>query len=214
VERIPGAVMHTLVGADMAPYGGDTAALVDVISRFVDAHRREVEEFDRVVTTVLFTDIVSSTAQAARIGDVAWKELVQRHHSVVRAMLGRYRGIEVDTAGDGFFATFDGPGRAVRCAHAIIAAMRPLDLGIRTGIHTGEVEVGPQKIHGLAVHIGARVAALAGESEVVVSSTVRDLVAGSGLQFADHGEHTLKGVPGTWRLYRALAPQSGVGITA
>lgn len=137
------------------------------------------------------------------VGDHPWKELLERHHQVVRAMLARYRGVEVSTAGDGFFATFDGPARAVRCAQAIVAALQPLGIEIRAGVHTGEIEHMGDDVGGMAVHIGARVGGAAGASEVVVSSTVHDLVAGSGLSFTDAGLQELKGVPGTWRLYKA-----------
>jgi class 3 adenylate cyclase len=162
-------------------------------------------EFDRVLATVLFTDIVGSTERATAIGDRAWSELLERHHQIVRVMLGRYRGAEVDTAGDGFFATFDGPGRAVRCAQAIVAAMQPLDIEVRAGLHTGEIERVGDKVGGLAVHLGARLGAVASASQVVVSSTVRDLVAGSGLHFDDLGWHDLKGVPDQWHLYRVAS---------
>jgi class 3 adenylate cyclase len=162
-------------------------------------------EFDRVLATVLFTDIVGSTSKAAALGDRGWKELIERHHSIVRGLLARYRGQEVDTAGDGFFATFDGPARAVRCAQAIVEGVRALGLEVRAGLHTGEVETIDDKIGGIAVSIGARVGAMAGPNEVLVSSTVKDLVAGSGLAFEDAGEHELKGVPDRWRLYRVMA---------
>jgi class 3 adenylate cyclase len=139
------------------------------------------------------------------MGDGAWKALLERHHETVRALIGRYRGAEVDTAGDGFLATFDGPARGVKCAQAIIDAMRPLDVEVRAGLHTGEVETIDSKVGGIAVHIGARVGALAGPSQVLVSQTVKDLVAGSGLTFEDAGEHELKGVPDRWRLYRVVS---------
>jgi class 3 adenylate cyclase len=155
------------------------------------------------LATLLFTDIVGSTERADTIGDAEWKRLLDRHHATVRALLRRYRGEEVSTAGDGFFATFDGPGRAVRCAHAIVNAMQPLGIEIRAGLHTGELERMGDNIGGVAVHIGARIGALAGPSDVVVSSTVRDLVVGSGLTFADLGSHALKGVHEEWRLYRS-----------
>ena len=180
----------------------------DGILRETDAFLATIHDeetaFDRVLATVLFTDIVGSTERAAELGDRAWHALLERHHAVVRAMLGRYRGREVDTAGDGFFATFDGPARAARCATAITEAVRPLGLEVRAGVHTGEVEIGSGDVHGLAVHIGARVGALAGPGEVLVSQTVKDLVAGSGLTFEDAGEHELKGVPDRWRLYRVV----------
>jgi len=157
----------------------------------------------------LFTDIVGSTARATELGDHAWKDALERHHAVVRAMLGRYRGTEVDTAGDGFFATFDGPARAVRCAEAITNALDSLDLQIRAGVHTGEVEMIDGKVGGLGVVIGARIGALAGASEVLVSSTVKDLTAGSGLTFDDVGEHTLKGIDEPWRVYQLRRTDAG-----
>jgi class 3 adenylate cyclase len=158
-------------------------------------------EPDRVLATVLFTDIVGSTARAAELGDAAWSDLLARHHTLVRGELVRYRGEEHDTAGDGFFATFDGPGRAIECARAIRDAVRALDLEIRAGLHTGECERVDGKLGGIAIPTGARIAAIAEPGEVLVSSTVRDLVAGSGISFADRGTHELKGVPGEWRLY-------------
>jgi class 3 adenylate cyclase len=152
----------------------------------------------------LFTDIVNSTSTAAKLGDRVWRELLERHHAAVRGLLARYRGTEVNTAGDGFFATFDGPARAVRCALAIAEAVRPLGLEIRAGVHTGEVEQIDANIGGMAVVLGARIGAMADASEVLASSTVKDLTAGSGLVFEDRGEHALKGVPDRWHLYRVL----------
>jgi class 3 adenylate cyclase len=156
---------------------------------------------DRVLATVLFTDIVGSSEQAALLGDRAWRELLERHHAVVRQQLVRFLGREVDTAGDGFFASFDGPARAIRCAHAIVGGVRELGVEVRAGLHTGECEVLGGKVTGIAVHTGARVAAQAQPGEVLVSSTVRDLVAGSGIGFEDRGAHELKGIPGEWRLF-------------
>ena len=152
----------------------------------------------------MFTDIVGSTAKAAELGDRGWGELVERHHGAVRALLGRFRGKEIDTAGDGFFATFDGPARAVRCAQSIGEAVQDLGLEVRAGVHTGEVETIDGEIGGIGLAIGARVAALAGPSEVLVTSTVKDLTAGSDLIFEDAGEHELKGVPDIWRIYRVV----------
>ena len=176
---------------------------------------REVEAFlsglqggplpDTVLATVLFTDIVGSTELAATLGDRAWRDLLNDHHVAVRRELSRFRGEELDTAGDGFFATFDGPARAILCARAIVAAVRELDLNVRAGVHTGECELQDAKVTGLAVNIGARVATAAGPGEVLVSSTVKDLVAGSEIEFEDRGEHELKGVPGSWRLYAVAA---------
>ena len=157
-----------------------------------------------MLATVLFTDIVGSTERSAELGDRAWRDLLQRHHAIVRDSLGGLGGTEVDTVGDGFYATFDGPARAIRCALDIAERVRTLGVEIRAGIHTGECEVIDGKVGGLAVSIGARVAGSAGPSEVLVSQTVRDLVAGSGLTFDEAGEHELKGVPGRWRLYRVL----------
>jgi class 3 adenylate cyclase len=173
------------------------------IQEFVTGER-PAPRVDRVLTTVLFTDIVRSTEMAAEIGDVSWKGLLRQHHEYVRRQLAVHQGIERDTAGDGFFVTFDGPARGVRCALAIGSTLRELGLEIRAGVHTGEVELTHEGVGGIAVHIGARVAAIAGASEVLVSSTVKDLVAGSGLTFEDAGEHELKGVPDRWHLYRVL----------
>jgi pimeloyl-ACP methyl ester carboxylesterase/class 3 adenylate cyclase len=204
-DHIPGARMHMLPGADFIPFGGDPTAFVHAIAEFVDDHRAEQAEFDRVLATVLFTDLVGSTARAAQLGDRAWKSVLERHHQVIRAMLGRYRGDEVTTTGDGFVATFDGPGRAVRCGQAIVAAMRPLGIEVRAGVHTGEIERMGDNVGGLAVHVGARIGSVAGPSEVVVSRTVRDLVSGSELEFEDIGWHDLKGLPEPWHLFRAAA---------
>jgi class 3 adenylate cyclase len=156
-----------------------------------------------VLTTVLFTDIVGSTELAVRLGDRGWRDLLERHHATVRNQLVRFDGVEVDTAGDGFFATFDGPGRAVRCALATVDAVADLGITIRAGLHTGECELVGGKVAGMAVHIGARVSAFAGPGEVVVSSTVKDLLAGSGITFTDRGVHPLKGLPDEWRLFGA-----------
>lgn len=181
-------------------------AIVDEVGRFLAEVREEEASFDRVLATVLFTDIVGSTERAAALGDRRWRALVQQHHSTVRTLLARYRGVEMDTAGDGFFASFEGPGRAVRCALAIIDAVRPLGIAVRAGLHTGEMERLDGKVGGLAVNIGARVAAIAAPSEVLVSQTVKDLLVGSDLVFADRGAHELKGVPGTWNTYAVVRP--------
>jgi len=196
--RIPGAALVELESTDVP----DLADPLPEIDRFLATLRAEEAQFDRVLATVLFTDIVGSTTKAAAVGDMAWREMVERHHSTVRAMLGRYRGKEVDTAGDGFFATFDGPARAVRCARAIVDAVHPIGIDVRAGVHTGEVETINDKVGGIAVAIGARIGSAAGPAEVWASSTVKDLTAGSGLVFEDAGEHELKGVPDRWRLYR------------
>lgn len=204
-ENIPGARLLELPGAGHLPmFASDTDALFDAIERFLDSVRGEELDFDRVLATVLFTDIVGSTETAARMGDRAWRELVAAHDQRVRTLLGRYRGREVDRAGDGFFAMFDGPARAVRCALAIGEALDPLGVAVRAGVHTGEVELDGQDVRGIAVNIGARVAAAAGAGEVLVSSTVKDLVAGSGLVFEPREKRTLKGVPEQWLLYAAL----------
>ena len=196
--RIPGARRIEMPGPDFAVYL-QTETLLPEVERFVST--LGAEEPDTVLTTVLFTDIVGSTAKLAELGDAGWRELVERHHALVRQQLSRFRGEEVDTAGDGFFARFDGPIRAVRCAQAIGGSLRELGLDIRAGLHTGECELVDGKIAGLAVNIGARVAALAGPGEVLVSSTVKDLVAGSDLGFDDRGVAELKGIPGEWRLF-------------
>jgi pimeloyl-ACP methyl ester carboxylesterase len=203
-SRIPGARLLELEGDDHVPWIGNSDTVLDAIEEFLTGERRAPEP-DRVLATVLFTDIVGSTERAAAVGDHRWRELLQQHHAAVRRSLDRHRGREVDTAGDGFFATFDGPARAVRAGLDAIDGVRGLGLEIRAGVHTGEVEVMGEGLGGIAVHIGARVAAMAGAGEVLVSSTVKDLVAGSGLTFDDRGERTLKGVPGTWHVYAARA---------
>ena len=203
-QHVPNAEVVELPGNAHAPFAGDSERVLRELRRFVSAVRDEEAEFDRVLATVLFTDLVGSTERAAALGDRAWRELVERHHTVIRGLLARYRGTEVDTAGDGFFATFDGPARAVRCARAIIDAVQPLGLDVRAGIHTGEVETIDGKTGGLAVNIGARVAASAAPRELLVSSTVKDLTAGSGLEFEDAGLHELKGIPETWHLFRVV----------
>ena len=203
-ERVPNAKVVELPGAEHAPFAGDAESVLRELRRFVSAVRDEEAEFDRVLATVMFTDLVGSTERAAALGDRAWRELVERHHSIIRALLARYRGTEVDTAGDGFFATFDGPARAVRCARAIVDAVQLLGLDVRAGVHTGEVEAIDGKAAGLAVNIGARVAAAAAPREVLVSSTVKDLTAGSGLTFEDVGRRELKGIPDTWQLFRVV----------
>jgi pimeloyl-ACP methyl ester carboxylesterase len=198
--RIPEAKYVELPGDAHTLWAGDTDAIVDEIEEFLTG-ARPVPESDRVLATVLFTDIVQSSERAVELGDLRWRRLLERHHSVVRRELDRFRGREIDTAGDGFLSTFDGPARAIRCARAIAAGVRELGLEIRAGLHTGECELIGERIAGVAVHTGARVAAKARPGEVLVSSTVRDLVAGSGIEFADRGTHELKGVPGEWRLY-------------
>ncbi len=199
-ERIPGARLVELPGEDHLPWLSDVDAILGEIEEFLTGMRRSAEP-DRVLATVLFTDIVGATEKAASLGDRRWRDLLDGHNAVVRRELARFRGREVNTAGDGFFAAFDGPARAIRCACAVSQGMRPLGLEVRAGLHTGECEIMGDDMGGIAVHIGARIAALAGPSEVLVSSTVKDLVAGSGLSFRDHGAALLKGVPGEWRLF-------------
>jgi class 3 adenylate cyclase len=203
-DRIPGAEFLELPGKDHA-YFVDPEQIAREVKRFLrgisERGEWDVVETDRVLATVLFTDIVGSTERAAQLGDRAWRELLERHHAVIRRQLVRYHGKELDTAGDGFFASFDGPARAIRCACTIAEAVKELSLEVRAGLHTGECEVVEGKVGGIAVHIGARVAKAAQPGEVLVSSTVKDLVAGSGLQFREQGTAELKGVPGEWRLY-------------
>lgn len=199
-DHIENALFVELPGADHIPFWDHADELAEEIEAFVTGVRR-APMLDRVLATVLFTDIVNSTQRQARLGDHEWKLLVQQHHRVVRSALERWRGIENDTAGDGFYATFDGPARAIHCAGEITQAVRGLGIEVRAGIHTGECESIEGKLAGLTVTIGSRVASHAGPSEVLVSQTVRDLVAGSGLTFEDAGAHELKGVPDTWHLY-------------
>ena len=201
----PGARLLELSGAPALPWGADLGRALDETEAFLreawEAGAWEEPEPDRVLATVLFTDIVGSTERAAVLGDRAWHELLDRHHELVRRQLVRFRGKEVNTAGDGFFANFDGPARAIRCAQAIVEGVHALGLEVRAGLHTGECELLDGKVAGIAVHTGARVASHAAPGEVLVSSTVRDLVAGSGLTFQDRGSHELKGLPGEWRLF-------------
>jgi class 3 adenylate cyclase len=203
-SHIRTATLVDLPGRDYFPWATNSDVVVREAERFLASVRAEEADLDRVLATVLFTDIVGSTEKVSELGDSGWRELVQRHHATVRALLARYRGSEIDTAGDGFFASFDGPARAVRFAGAAVEAVRPLGIEIRAGLHTGEVEKMNDKVGGIAVSIGARIGGVASASQVLVSQTVKDLVAGSGLAFEDAGEHQLKGVPGTWRLWRVL----------
>jgi class 3 adenylate cyclase len=202
---VPNARLLEVPGDDHLFYVGDAGVLLDEIEEFVTGMRGMANP-DRILATLLFTDIVGSTKLASELGDRRWRDLLDEHHRLVRREIERFRGHEIDTAGDGFLTTFESPGRAVHCAIAIQETVRPLGLDIRAGIHTGEVEVrGSGNVAGLAVHIAARVASLAAGGEVLVSSTVRELLAGSEMEFETRGEHELKGVPGTWRLY-ALVP--------
>jgi pimeloyl-ACP methyl ester carboxylesterase len=202
--QIPGAKYVELPGDSHTLWAGNTDEIVDELEEFLTG-TRSPRESDRVLATVLFTDIVGSTERAARVGDARWREMLAAHHAIVRRELDHYRGREIDTAGDGFFATFDGPARAIRAASAIRDGVRAVDLQLRAGLHTGECELVDGKVGGIAVHIGARVASLAAAGEVLVSSTVKDLVAGSGIEFEDRGEHRLKGIADPWRVFRVAA---------
>ena len=198
-RHIDSAKYVELPGGNHIPWiDGDD--IVDEIREFLTGVR-EPEQPDRVLTTVLFTDIVGSTERARVLGDRAWRDLLDRHHDLVRRDLLRFRGREIDTAGDGFLATFDGPARAIRCARSVVADVQSVGLELRAGVHTGEVELVGNSVRGIAVHTGARVTAQAGAGEVLVSQTVKDLVAGSGIELEDRGTHELKGIPGEWRLY-------------
>ncbi len=199
-SKIPGATLVELPGEDHFFWAGDSDTMIDEIEQFVTGHR-PAASVQRMLATVLFTDIVDSTRRAADMGDRAWRDLLARHHTAVRTELERWRGTEVGTTGDGFLATFDGPARAIRCGLGIGRAVQPLGIEVRCGVHTGEVEIVGDDIAGLAVHIGARVMALAGPGEVLASRTVRDLVAGSGLVFTSRGTHELKGVPEPWEVF-------------
>ncbi len=201
-EHVPDARFVEIPGRDGTLATEHADEILDTVEEFLTGSRRG-PEVDRVLATVLFTDIVGSTERAAAMGDREWLGLLDRYYGAVRREVGRLRGREIDTAGDGFFVTFDGPARAIRCAAEIRRAVRALGLEVRTGIHAGECEMAGDKIGGIAVHVGARIVSLAGAGEILVSSTVRDLVTGSGLEFADRGSHALKGVPGEWRLYAA-----------
>ena len=201
-ERIPDASFVELAGEDHLPWIGDVDAVLGEIEEFLTGVRTQPEPH-RMLATVLFTDIVGSTQRAAELGDTAWTDILSAHHARIRDELERYGGREMRTTGDGFFVLFDGPARAVRCALALVGVVRPLGLEIRAGLHTGEVEIAGDDIEGLAIHIGARIAALAGTGEVLVSRTIKDLVVGSGLSFQDRGVFALKGVPDEWQLFRA-----------
>ena len=204
-ENISSASLVELPGRDHLPYSGDSEAILEEAEEFLTGVRG-TSNVERVLTTVLFTDIVGSTELASRVGDAAWHDLLDRHDTLVRAELRRFRGREIKTTGDGILATFDGPARGMRCASAICRAARGIGVEVRAGLHTGEVEMRGDDVSGIAVHIAQRVSALAGPGEVFVSRTVVDLVAGSGIEFQDRGEHELKGLGGSWRIF-AVAGQ-------
>jgi pimeloyl-ACP methyl ester carboxylesterase len=204
-ETIPGARFVELPGDDHLPFAGDLDVVVDEVEEFLVGSRGAAES-ERALATILFTDIVGSTEKAAELGDRGWRQLLERHDAAVRRQLSLHRGREVKTMGDGFLATFDGPARAIRCASAVREEVEGLGIEVRAGIHTGEVELIGEDVGGMAVNIGARIGALAGAGEVLVSSTVRELVVGSGLEFADRGVQTLKGAPGEWRLFAIDSP--------
>jgi class 3 adenylate cyclase len=199
-EHIPGAKYVEVSGSDVLYWVGNTREILDEIEEFVTGARGGFST-ERILATVLFTDIVGSTHRASQLGDERWRDLLDRHDQSVRTQIGRFRGREVKTVGDGFVAAFDSPGRAIHCAVAIRENLRRFDIDVRAGIHTGEIEVRGDDVAGMAVHIGARVSAMAGRGEILVSHSVPPLVAGSGIAFVDRGECELKGVPGSWRLF-------------
>jgi len=203
-DKIPGARLVEFDGADHVPFTGDFTPVLDEMEEFLTG-ARQARPLDRVLATVMFTDIVDSTRRAAEAGDRSWRDLIERHDDLTRRQLERFRGREVKTLGDGFLATFDGPARGIECAAAIRDGVRRLGLEVRAGLHTGECELAGSDVRGMAVNIGARIGSLAQPSEVLVSSTVKDLVVGADLEFTDRGEHELKGVPGTWHLFSAGA---------
>ena len=224
--HVPALVLYRPYRPDARDMYGDVARMIpdsrlvelsagDYMGIFLEDPAREIEAFlrdmpayaepERILTTVLFTDVVCSTERLSELGDASWRDLVERHHDLVRRLLTRYRGTEIDTAGDGFFATFDGPARAIRCARAIQAEIAELGISARAGVHTGECEIIDGKPGGVGVVVGARVSSVALPGEVLASSTVKDLVAGSGITFEDRGEHELKGVPGTWKLHAVMS---------
>jgi class 3 adenylate cyclase/pimeloyl-ACP methyl ester carboxylesterase len=209
-SRISGAKLAVLPGVDHIPFFGDVERYVGEIESFLTSSLAEPAP-ERVLTTVLFTDIVASTERASQLGDRRWRELLEEHYRLVRSLLERFRGREVATTGDGFLATFDGPARAIRCAQALIDRLAQADIPIRAGIHTGECEAIGDDLAGIAVHIGARIASLGATGELLVSGTVKDLVVGSGISFAAHGEHPLKGLPDPWSVYRVLGDENTDG---
>jgi class 3 adenylate cyclase len=212
-HHIPGARLVDVPGGGHLHFAQDSPIVHAEIRRFLtevwETGAWEEAEPERVLATVLFSDIAGSSERAAELGDRGWRELLERHHGLVRRQLLRFRGREIDTAGDGFFASFDGPARAIRCGCAIAEAVGELGLNVRVGLHTGECEIASGKIAGIAVHTGARVAARAAPGEVLVSQTVKDLVAGSGIRFEDRGSQELKGIPGKWHLYRVDPTSAG-----
>lgn len=206
---VPGATVGPpLPGNEWAPFLGDVDAVAEAVIRHHELAVDDDDDVDRVLATLLFTDIVGSTARAAKVGDRAWRRTLEQHHKIVRDVLARFRGVEVDVAGDGFLARFDTPARALRSAHTIVEAVRAIDLEVRAGIHCGEVELVPDGIRGIAVHTAARICATAGPSEVLLSRTIKDLIAGSGFVLEDRGEQRLKGVPDTWHLYALASPKT------
>jgi class 3 adenylate cyclase len=211
-DRLADVRIVDAAGSPVSPFGAANEQVLAEIEALASDAR--LPSTDGVLTSVLFTDVVRSTARASALGDRAWADLLERHHALVRRELARHRGHEMDTAGDGFFATFDGPGRAIRCAEAVIEGLGALGLDVRAGVHTGECEVAAGKVAGIAVVIGARVATLAEPGEVLATSTVKDLVAGSDISFAERGEHELKGVPGSWRVYAATTESGDEGPEA
>ena len=202
-KRIPGAMYVELPGDDQLPFVGDQDSILDQVEEFLTGASHHFEP-DRILATVLFTDIVGSTERAAALGDRRWRELLELHNRLVRGQLKRFRGREVDIARDGFLATFDGPAGAIRCAIACLDEPAQAGIQVKAGLHTGECELVGDKVRGISVHIGARVASLAAPGEVLVSSTVKDLVAGSGLEFEERGTHQLRGVSGEWRLFAVV----------
>jgi class 3 adenylate cyclase len=208
-KNIPGAKLVELPGNDHMWTAGDAEAIIDQIEEFLTGIR-SVGQPDRVLSTILFTDIVDSTKKATQLGDDRWKKLLVAHNDLVRSQLSKFRGREIKSTGDGFVAIFDGPGTAIQCAREIIASTKKLDISIRAGLHTGECELVENDIAGVAVHIAARISGLANGDEVLVSSTVKDLVSGSGIQFQNMGTHSLKGVEGRWHLYSTPASGSGM----
>ena len=205
-SRIPGAKLVVLPGEDHIPFFGDVNRYVSEIEAFLRSPPAE-QSLERILTTVLFTDIIASTERASELGDRRWRELLAEHYRLVRELLERFRGREVTTTGDGFLARFDGPARAIRCGLALIERLSEAGIPIRAGIHTGECEIMGEDLAGIAVHIGARIAALGESGELLVSSTVKDLVAGSGIDFEHHGQHALKGLPDPWIVYRVLGDE-------